>query len=120
MAQVLAQGGQTRAAALLPGFFEGGTAATGGLSDEAVGALRGCGILEPEGHGLSEAFSARAQAWRHVIDGRSDDLAPCGDVTLDSWAAELLCALAGVPQTRSGEYRRALRQRGVAAFGLFS
>jgi hypothetical protein len=64
-------------------------------------------------------FSVVAHAWREVLDGSSGDLSACGNTTLDVWGADLLCALLGARE-RSDELRRALRQRGVAAFGMLA
>lgn len=64
-------------------------------------------------------FSVVAHAWRDVLEGTNGDLSACGSMTLDVWGAELLCALLGARE-RSDELRRALRQRGVAAFGMLA
>jgi hypothetical protein len=55
-----------------------------------------------------------------VVRGKTTDLGACGAATLDTWAADLICALAGAPRSRAGDYRRELRRRGVAAFGLIA
>jgi hypothetical protein len=36
------------------------------------------------------------------------------------WGAELLAALLSIPRERADDLRRALRQRGVAAFGMLA
>ena len=64
-------------------------------------------------------FSVVAHAWRDVLEGTNGDLSACGSMTLDVWGAELLGALLGARE-RSDELRRALRQRGVAAFGMLA
>jgi hypothetical protein len=55
-----------------------------------------------------------------VLDGSSADLSACGSTTLDVWGAELLDALLSIPRERADDLRRALRQRGVAAFGMLA
>ncbi len=98
LVRVLLERGATRAAAELPGLLADG---------------RG----EPDASpGLARLLSAGA-VWRSVLDGKSDDLAACGDQPLDAWGAELLSALVGDPAERE-TLRRALRRKGVAAFGM--
>jgi hypothetical protein len=51
-----------------------------------------------------------------VLDAEGD-LAACGELPLDEWAALLIASAMGAPG-RAAELRRELRARGVAAFGL--
>jgi len=118
LGQALLAGGQTRAAAVLPGLLQAGSLREGELPSEAVDALRQRGVIEARGLALTSSFRERVEAWRRVLCGTSDDLSACGDATLDTWSSELLCALSAAPPARAGDYRRELRKRGVAAFGL--
>ncbi|MGC4090725.1 MAG: hypothetical protein QM756_23205 [Polyangiaceae bacterium] len=88
------------------------------LGADAERALRLRGYLLAEGSAASEAFVATQGAWRDVLSGRSENFAACGASTLDDWATALLSALLGRPATRADELKRALRGRGVAAFGM--
>ncbi len=120
LAQSLLGSGQTRAAAVLPALFAEGDLQSDELSAEALQSLRERGIVERGSLMVTARFRATAQAWQEVLNGTSDDLAACGDTTLDGWSSELLCALSAAPIARAGEYRRELRKRGVAAFGLIA
>jgi hypothetical protein len=82
-------------------------------------ALVARGFIDAKTGRPTPEFSVVAQAWRDVLEGTNGDLAACGSMTLDVWGAELLCALLGARE-RSDELRRALRQRGVAAFGMLA
>lgn len=120
LGQVVLEAGAVKAAALLPSLLEAGHV-DGGLVEEAIGAaLVEAGVAEPHGTGLrvTEAFSATAAAWKSVLRGESEDLSACGSSTLDGWAAELLEALVG--RGHGKDLRRALRRRGVAAFGMLA
>jgi hypothetical protein len=110
--------GATRAAAVLPvliheGRFEG-------LVEETSATLTARAFLEKDGTTMTPTFSATLAAWLDVVRGKTTDLGACGAATLDTWAADLICALAGAPRSRASDYRRELRRRGVAAFGLIA
>ncbi len=110
--------GATRAAAALPALihekrFEG-------LIEETSTTLAARGYLEKDGTTMTPSFSATLAAWLDVVRGKTTDLSACGAATLDTWAADLVCALAGAPRSRASDYRRELRRRGVAAFGLIA
>jgi hypothetical protein len=94
MVEVLLALGETRAAAEVTGLAAG----------RAPAALA--------------ALAQSAWAWRDVLAGRGD-LSACGELALDEWAALILCTLLGAT-SRAPELRRALRARGVAAFGLIA
>ena len=49
--------------------------------------------------------------------GDLDDVEACGGRMLDEWVAEIVAAIQGQP-SKAPELRRALRARGVCAFGL--
>jgi hypothetical protein len=57
------------------------------------------------------------RAWRQILRGESDDLAPCGPLPLDEWSASLLARLCQ-KDTKMHALRRELRARGIAAYGL--
>ncbi|HEV8245438.1 MAG TPA: hypothetical protein VGP93_06710 [Polyangiaceae bacterium] len=112
--------GATRSAALLPALLEEGRVRLEALPEETLETLRVRSILAREGSEVTAAFAAVSRAWREVLRGTSNDLSACGASTLDSWAADLLCALSGAPVSRASDYRRELRRRGIAAFGLLA
>jgi hypothetical protein len=63
------------------------------------------------------AADSIAIAWRAILRGESDDFAACGAKSLDEWAAEALARFLDAP-AKVATFRRELRARGVAAFGL--
>lgn len=85
--------------------------------DAARQALREGKILAADGDGVTETFRRAHAGWRAIIDGTSDDFTACGGTMLDEWTAELCARWLGSPEI-SPRVRRALRDRGVAAFGL--
>lgn len=62
----------------------------------------------------------RATAWRRLLCGQKSDLAECGDRPLDEWISGLIAARLGCDAATSAALRRALRKRGVAAFGMLN
>ncbi len=116
---VLLERGATRAAAAVATLFEQARLPVASISDAASAELcargyahRGSGELT-----LSDTTRGTLEGWRNALDGRGD-LAACGESSLDGFCAELGAALAGTPEA-APDLRRALRARGVAAFGLF-
>lgn len=89
-----------------------------GIADGARAALVQLGHLRAGEAEIAAQTRALLAGWRSALDG-SGDLAACGDTTLDGLCAELLAGIEGRPGARD-ELRRALRTRGVAAFGLLS
>lgn len=89
-----------------------------GVSDGARAALAKLGHLRAGEAEIALQTRTLLAGWRSALDG-SGDLAACGDTTLDGLCAELLAGIEGRPEARD-ELRRALRTRGVAAFGLLS
>lgn len=91
----------------------------------AAGATRAAAQLQlllrgeraPDASPRAAALATVAPAWRAVLDGSSNDLGACGDLSLDEWGAALLAELMETP-SRATELRRELRSRGVAAFGM--
>lgn len=61
---------------------------------------------------------AHADAWRRLLSGQKSDLAECGDRPLDEWVSALVGARLGCDAAATAGLRRALRKRGVAAFGM--
>jgi len=100
LTRVALERGATRVAALLPELIAGGRFPTG-----------------IEDSGRARALVAGAAAWRDLLEGTASDLASCGELSLDAWAAELLAVLLDAPSERE-VLRRALRGHGVAAFGM--
>jgi hypothetical protein len=84
-----------------------------------VDALRSAGMLLQGEHGLvrAEPFARQVVAWQGILRGESEDFDACGGTMLDEWCAGLLAKIAGCPSRVEG-FRRDLRARGVAAFGL--
>lgn len=63
---------------------------------------------------------ALATAWRRLLSGETSDLAVCGDRPLDEWASAVVSARVGYDEAATPALRRALRKRGVLAFGMLS
>ncbi|HEX6764678.1 MAG TPA: hypothetical protein VF103_04355 [Polyangiaceae bacterium] len=120
LSATLAERGNTRAAGSIGALFGRARLSRDAFDAETKKTLVSRGILDAKTSRPTPEFSVVANAWRDVLDGTSADLAGCGDKTLDVFGAELLAALVGVPRDRSDELRRALRQRGVAAFGMLA
>jgi hypothetical protein len=87
----------------------------------ARSSLMALGAVEPGNAGgparTSQAFRAAMTGWRAVLRGDLDDVEACGGRMLDEWVAEIVAAIQGQP-AKAPELRRALRARGVCAFGL--
>ena len=87
----------------------------------ARAALVAVGAVEPAKAGetvrTSQAFRSAMTGWRAVLRGDLDDVEACGGRMLDEWVAEIVAAIQGQP-AKAPELRRALRERGVCAFGL--
>jgi hypothetical protein len=60
---------------------------------------------------------AEALAWQAVLRGETEDFGACGTAMLDEWSAALVALVIGSP-SRADAFKRDLRRRGVAAFGL--
>lgn len=78
-------------------------------------ALMAAGYLH--GGRASEKFRVAWQTWVGLVRGDCDDFAACAGSMLDDWCADLLARATGSLEARQGA-KRALRARGVAAFGL--
>jgi hypothetical protein len=95
--------------------------ATGAGADEAavhtlrtlLGQLRIDASAPADHHRLR----AEALAWQAVLRGENEDFGACGATMLDEWSAALVAIVIGSP-SRADAFKRDLRRRGVAAFGL--
>jgi hypothetical protein len=115
----LAAGAPGRVVEALPGMLGIARLSTDTLDAATIDALVACDMLARTESGAivrSDGFVATAQAWRATILGEDGDFSACTS-TLDEWSANLVATLAGAPQQRES-FRRDLRSRGVAAFGL--
>jgi hypothetical protein len=102
-------------------------AASSGAGPEAVRALRAVmgverienaeSVENVENVERTEILAGEVRAWKSVLQGESDDLSGCGPLPLDEWCANVVARVIGAPARAEG-LRRAMRQRGVAAFGL--
>jgi hypothetical protein len=116
---ILAERGATRAAANVGALLGQERLARDAFDAPTRKVLAARGLIDAKTGRPTPEFSVVAHAWRDVLEGASGDLSACGNTTLDVWGAELLSALLGARE-RSEELRRALRQRGVAAFGMLA
>ena len=116
---ILVERGATRAAANVGALLGQRRLGRDAFDAPTRKALVARGLIDAKTGRPTPEFSVVAHAWRDVLEGTNGDLSACGNTTLDVWGAELLCALLGARE-RSDELRRALRQRGVAAFGMLA
>lgn len=117
LAGILAERGATRAAANVGALLGQARLAPDAFDEGTKKTLVARGTLDANTGRPTPEFSVVARAWRDVLDENGGDLSACGSATLDVFGAELLAALLGSPRS-ADELRRALRQRGVAAFGM--
>ncbi len=117
LASILAERGATRAAANIGALLGKSRLSRDAFEPATKKALAARGYIDAKSGRPTPEFSVVAHAWREVLDGTSADLSACGSATLDVWGAELLSVLLLAP---ADELRRALRQRGVAAFGMLA
>jgi hypothetical protein len=89
------------------------TGATEALCEAGIATIVGDELV------ASDSFVATAHAWRGVLAGEDVDVSDCGARTLDEWCSDLLARVVGAPQ-RADLFRRELRRRGVAAFGVLT
>jgi len=118
IADVVLESGATRAAAFVPSLFDRDEFGDDAFTGTALLLERGLLERGPRGLVPSAAFATTTAAWRRVLRGELADLTDCGSATLDQWASEIAAALIGAPAARSDDFRRQLRRRGVAAFGM--
>jgi hypothetical protein len=101
-------------------FLREGVASLGALTPTAQNALvdRGFASRAAAGCQLAPRTEHTAEGWRRLLLGQAGDLAACGDTTLDDWASAFVGACLGYDLGAIAAIRRALRQHGVAAFGM--
>jgi hypothetical protein len=106
-------------AAHVESLFKFGTPAPLELSELARAALLDGNILEATDEGVHATawFTQTSSAWQKMLRGEAENLAVCGDSTLDGWTADLIARLVAKPAMASA-IRRDLRRRGIAAFGM--
>ena len=117
----LAAGAPGRVVEALPGMLGIARLDASVLGADAIDALVAADMLARSESGAvvrSDNFVSTAQAWRATILGEEADFSACTS-TLDEWSANLVATLANMPQQRE-TFRRDLRSRGVAAFGLLA
>ena len=120
LSAILAERGATRAAANVGALLGQTRLARDAFDAETKKVLAARGFVDAKTGRPTPEFSVVAQAWREVLDGANGDLSACGSATLDVWGADIVAALLGSPRERTDDIRRALRQRGVAAFGMLA
>jgi hypothetical protein len=120
LSAILAERGATRAAANVGALLGQTRLARDAFDAETKKVLAARGFVDTKTARPTPEFSVVAQAWREVLDGANGDLSACGSATLDVWGADIAAALLGSPRERTDDIRRALRQRGVAAFGMLA
>jgi hypothetical protein len=114
--------GATRGAAALESLFFQAQVDDASLDAAVRVALVARGVAERRDGRWSAAapFAETLRAWRRVLSGESADLSECGACPLDEWAARVLGAVIGAPESQERELRRELRRQGVAAFGMIA
>jgi hypothetical protein len=120
LSSLLAERGATRAAANIGALLGQTRLARDAFDTPTRKVLVARGFIDGKTARPTPEFSVIAQAWRDVLDGANGDLSACGSATLDVWGADIAAALLGSPRERADDLRRALRQRGVAAFGMLA
>lgn len=109
-----------RVAGAIEQFLRDGSLPGDVLAADARDALEANGFASVDSGGWSvhTRASETAGAWRRLLSGRVSDLAACGDRPLDEWASVFAGACLGYDRSGTAVLRRALRKRGVAAFGM--
>ncbi len=121
LAEVASGAGLALDATALAALLAEGHAPAATLPESAVRGLVDGGLASTrEGDVvLSDTFASTARAWRSVVREEDADFAACGSRMLDEWSADLVARLVGTP-AKMDAFRRELRSRGVAAFGLLA
>lgn len=115
----LAAGAPARVVEILPAMLGLARLDVHALDASAIDALVQADILARSESGAiarSDAFVSAARAWRATLLGEEADFSACTTM-LDEWSANLIATLAGAPSQRDA-FRRDLRARGIAAFGI--
>jgi hypothetical protein len=108
-----------RVVALVPAMLGVARLDASALDASAIDALVAANLLARSEAGAvtrSDSFVAAAQAWRAALLHENADMSACTTM-LDEWSANLIAELAGLPSQRD-TFRRSLRARGIAAFGM--
>lgn len=110
------------AALLVVRFLSEGAWSPDGLTPAAQNTLVGRGFASRAAVGcqLEPRTEQTVEGWRRLLLGQAGDLSACGDTTLDDWASAFVGACLGYDAAATAAVRRALRQRGVAAFGMLA
>ena len=89
------------------------------LTASAEALLSGADIVEHDAGTLraTASFVRILRAWQGVLCGTGGDLSACGEHTLDTWAADLVCRVL-CDRAKQDVVRRDLRRHGIAAFGM--
>ena len=95
-------------------------ARSAGAGDAAMATLAmllGRSRLDASATDADRTLRAQALAWQGILRGESEDFSACGGGMLDEWAAALVGHVLQMRERADG-FKRDLRRRGVAAFGL--
>ena len=84
-----------------------GTLVVGGVAEESVG-----NVLV-----VASKIKGAAVEWARIVRDEGGNLEACGGKTLDEFSADVACAIVG-DRSKFDTLRRALRSRGIAAYGL--
>jgi hypothetical protein len=119
MADVARAHGPAETAAHVESLFKFGMPAPLELSPSARASLLDGNILEATEGGVHATawFARTSSAWQSMLRGEGGNLAECGESTLDGFTADLIASLVAKPSMAS-TFRRELRRRGIAAFGM--
>lgn len=83
----------------------------------ALAVLLGRARLDASATDAERTLRGQALAWQGILRGESEDFTACGNGMLDEWAASLVAHVLQMSGRADG-FKRELRCRGVAAFGL--
>ena len=95
-------------------------AKSAGAAEPAMAILRtllGRERLADDAPADSATLRAQAAGWQAILRGDSEDFSLVGSTSLDEWSSLVIARALGEP-SRADAFRRDLRRRGVAAFGL--
>ena len=89
------------------------------MAPASIDALVAGGLLDrgEQGVARAEGLSRQITGWQGILRGESEDFSACGAAMLDEWCAQLLARAMG-NASRADGFRKELRRRGVAAFGI--
>lgn len=84
-----------------------GTLVAGGIAEDSEGSALVAG----------SKIKRAAAEWARIVRDEGGDLEACGGKTLDEFSADIACAIVG-DRSKFDTLRRALRGRGIAAYGF--